>query len=201
MEPTATIVSMRGKKISAALTAAARDVRDSEEFIAHIGAIADRYRQEYGLVSGPRGREVRQALKRFRSNAASLSEWLKMAHAKRSSLEYAALAKLGAAMQSAPNQMLASSTAVLAWLQQAEHAAVAAAAQLSDKNDTNALNIAAEALRATFERHAVNWSTQVTKRTTGNAVRLLCAIAKASGAELDPTHAREALLAATRSAR
>jgi hypothetical protein len=189
---------MRRKKISAALTKVARDVHDSEEFIAHIGAVADRYRSEYALATGPRGREVRQALKRFRNSTATLSGWLMAAHAKPTSLEFAALTQLGAAMQSAPNQMLASSAGIVAWLRQAEDAAAAAEAQLSNKRGMQAPRLAAEALRATFERHGVKWSTQVTQRTTGNAVRLLCAIAKGNGDELTPERAREVLVAVTR---
>ncbi len=192
---------MKRKKISAALAKTAREVHDTEEFLAHIGNIADRYRREQALASGPRGRDVRRALKVFRKHAAGLSEWLATAHAKPASLEYEALAKLGAAMQSAPNQTLAASGTIVAWLQQAETAAVAAEAELANKKSMNAPRIAAEALRATFERHGLKWSTQVTKQSASSAVRLLCVIARSAGDELTEEQARGILVAATRPAR
>lgn len=191
---------MRHKKIGAALAKTAREVHDTEEFLAHIGNIADRYRREHALESGPRGRDVRRSLKVFRKHAQALSEWLATAHAKPASLEYEALAKVGAAMQSAPNQTLASSGTILAWLEQVEVSAEAAEAELANKKAMNAARIAAEALRATFERHGLKWSTQVTKQSAGTAVRLLCAIAKSAGNELSPEQARAALVAATRPA-
>lgn len=189
---------MKRKKITAALAKTAREVHDSEEFLAHIGNIADRYRRERELEAGPRGRDVRRALKVFRRHAEGLSEWLAVAQAKPASLEYEALEKLGAAMRSAPNQTLASSSTIVAWLQQAEAASEAAEAELGDKKAMNASRIAAEALRATFEHHGLKWSTQVTKQSAGTAVRLLCAIAKSAGDELPPEQARAALIAATR---
>jgi hypothetical protein len=198
----ATIAAMKRKKISAALAKAARDIHPSEEFIVHVGNIADRYRHEQALETGPRGRDVRQSLRTFRKHAIGLSEWLALAHAGQSSLEYEALAKLGAAMRSAPNQTLASSASIVAWLQQAESAAAAAEAQLSPKKmELTAPRIAAEALRATFEHHGLKWSTQVTKKTVGNAVKLLGAIAKSAGDDLSTDQAREALVAVTRSAK
>jgi hypothetical protein len=189
---------MRRKRISAALAKAAREVHDTEEFLAHIGNIADRYRREHTLETGPRGHDVRRALKVFSKHATALSEWLGAAHAKPASLEYEAHAKLGAAMQSAPNQTLASSSQIIAWLQQADAAAAMAESQLANRKEMNAARIAAEALRATFEHHGVKWSTHVTKQSAGNAVRLLCAIGKSAGDELAPAQAREVLIAVTR---
>jgi hypothetical protein len=190
---------MKRKKISATLAKTARDIHPSDEFIAHVGNIADRYRHELALETGPRGRDVKLSLKAFRKHAHALSEWLALAHARQSSLEYEALAKLGAAMRSAPNQTLASSASIVAWLQQAVGAAATAESQLSPKkSELTAPRIAAEALRATFEHHGLKWSTQVTKKTTGNAVKLLCAIAKSAGEELSPQKARESLVALNR---
>ena len=189
---------MKSKKISAALAKAARDIHRSDEFVAHIGNIADRYRREHALETGPRGREVRRELKTFRKYAVSLAQWLAVAHAKPNSIEFEALAKLGAAMQSAPNQTLASSASIIAWLEQAQGAAELAELQLGKKKEQTAAKIAAEALRATFEHHEIKWSTQVTKQSAGNAVRLLCAITKGTDGELDVAQAREILIAATR---
>lgn len=186
--------------MSAALAKAAREVHDGEEFLAHIGNIADRHRREHELETGSRGREVRRALKVFRRHAEGLSAWLETARGKPASFESEALHKLGTAMQSVPNQSFASSSTIATWLQQAETAAAAAEAELANKKAMNASRIAAEALRATFEHHGLKWSTQVTKQSAGTAVRLLCAIAKNSGEELEPEQARAVLIAATRPA-
>jgi hypothetical protein len=189
---------MKRKRITAALAKVAREIHDSEEFLEHIGNIADRYKREYALERGPRGRDVRRALKAFRKHSTALAEWLRTAQTKTNSLEYEALAKVGAAMHSAPNQMLASSASILTWLQQAEEAAGAAEGLLANKKESNAARIAAEALKATFERHGVKWSTQVSKQSASSAVRLLCALAKGAGQEMSAEQAREILIAATR---
>lgn len=188
---------MKPRKISSTLEKVARGIRDSDEFVGHIGSIADRYRRERALETGPRGGDVRRALKVFRKRAAGLAEWLEQAQARATSLEYEALAKIGAAMHSAPNQTLASSVNIVGWLHQADQAAAEAEALLKPKkNDLNAPKIAADALRATFERHGLKWSTQVTKSSASDAVRLLCAIAKSAGdASITPQSARAALTA------
>lgn len=173
---------MKRRKISSTLEKVARSVRDSDEFVGHIGSIADRYRHEHALETGPRGKEVRQTLRGFRKHAGGLGAWLGQAQSRPSSLEFEALAKLGAVMHSAPNQTLASSASIVAWLQQADAAAAAAEALLAPKKaEQNAPRIAVDALRATFERHGLKWSTQVTKAKASDAVRLLCAIAKSAG--------------------
>ena len=192
------MTAMKRKKISSTLEKTARAVRNSDEFVGHIGSIAERYRREHTLETGPRGRDVRRTLKAFRKHAIGLTAWFEQAQAKQSSLEYEALTKIGAVMHSAPNQTLASSASILSWLAQADRAAQAAEAQLSSKqSDLNAPRIAIEALRATFEHHGLKWSTQLTKTTTSDAIRLLCAIAKSGGdASMTPQQAREAMLAA-----
>jgi hypothetical protein len=192
------MAAMKRKKISSRLEQAARDVRDSDEFVGHIGSIAERYRREHALETGPRGRDVRRTLKVFRKHAAGLTDWFEQAQAKQSSLEYEALTKIGAVMHSAPNQTLASSATILSWLEQAERAAGAAEVQLSSKkSELNAPRLAIEALRATFERHGLKWSTQLTKTTTSDAVKLLCAIARSAGdTSITPQQARAAMLAA-----
>ena len=186
---------MKRKKVSSALEKAARGVRDSDEFVGHIGSIADRYRREHALETVPRGRDVRRTLKAFRKHAAGLTQWFEQAQSRPSSLEYEALTKLGAVMHSAPNQTLASSATILSWLDQAERAAGAAEAALASKRPAlNAPRIAADALRATFERHGLKWSTQLTRSTVSDAIKLLCAIAKSAGdASLTPEQARGAM--------
>jgi hypothetical protein len=190
------MASMKRKKISSTLERAARGVRDSDEFVGHIGSIAERYRREHALETGPRGKDVRRALKVFRKHATGLAGWFEQAQTKQSSLEYEALAKIGAVMHSAPNQTLASSASILSWLEQAERAAQVAEAQLSKKSALNASRISIEALRATFEHHGLKWSTQLTKTTTSDAISLLCAIAKSAGdVSMTPQQARAAMLA------
>ncbi len=192
---------MKRKRINASLAKVARTVHDSDEFIDHIGNIAERYKRARALESGPRGREVRQTLKGFRKHAGALCEWFANAQTKPRSLEYEALAQLGAAMRSAPNQTLASSAQISAWLQQALTAAQAAEAQLADRKNTRSASLAAEALRATFEHHGIKWSTQVNKQGASAAVRLLCAITKLAGEALTPEQARAVLIAATQPAK
>ena len=186
---------MKRKKISAALEKAARRVRDSDEFVGHVGSIAERYRREHALTTGPRGADVRRALKTFRKRAAALTEWFGQAQARPSSLEYEALTKIGSVMHSAPNQTLASSVSIVTWLQQAERSAAAAEAQLAArKTNSNSSRIAIEALKATFERHGLKWSTQVTKTSASDAITLFCAIAKSAGdPTMTPQSAREAM--------
>jgi hypothetical protein len=186
--------TMKRKKISSSLEKIARSVRDSDEFVGHIANIADRYRREYALETGPRGKDVRRTLKAFRKHATGLTQWLGQAQVRQSSLEYEALTKIGAVMHSAPNQTLASSVTIIAWLDQAERSAALAEAQLgSKKAQINAHRIAIEALRATFEHHGLKWSTQVTKTSASDAVKLLCAIAKSAGDEMTPDDARAAM--------
>lgn len=188
------MTTMKRKKISSSLEKVARSIRDSDEFVGHIANIADRYRREHALETGPRGKDVRRTLKAFRKHATGLTEWLEQAQARQTSLEYEALTKIGAVMHSAPNQTLASSVTIIAWLAQAERSATIAEAQLgSKKAEINAHRIAIEALRATFEHHDLKWSTQVTKTSASDAVKLLCAIAKSAGDEMTPQEARVAM--------
>jgi hypothetical protein len=189
--------AMKRKKISSILEKAARAVRDSDEFVGHIGSIADLYRREHALETGPRGRDVRRTVKTFRKHATALTQWFGQAQARQTSLEYEALEKIGAVMHSAPNQTLASSATILAWLEQANQAASAAEMQLASKKSArNAPRVALDALRATFEHHGIKWSTQVTKTTASDAVKMLCAIAKSAGdASMTPQQARTVMIA------
>jgi len=189
------MTTVKRKKISASLEKLARGIRDSDEFVGHIASIADRYKREYVLETGPRGKDVRRTLKLFRKHASGLTEWFAQA-AKPSSLEFEALAKIGGVMHSAPNQTLASTVTLTSWLDQAEKAAAVAETRLGSKTARNAPQIAVEALRATFERHGLKWSTQLSKANSSDAIKLLCAIAKGAGETLSPEDARETMLAA-----
>lgn len=184
--------AMKRKPTPKALERIARAVHDKDEFVAHIGGIAERYRREHALDAGPRGREVRQALRVFRKHAAPLSEWLEEASGRPKSLEFDALARMSAATRGLPNRSPTTAQVVRAWLAEWDDAARLAEELIQPKSAPSAPRVAAEALRATFERHGLKWSTQVAK----GPVSLLCAIAKHSGDDsLTAQTAREHLVA------
>ena len=187
------------RKPGKALENLARQVKDSEEFVGHVASIADRYRREHALDLGSRGRDVRESLKVFQKHAAALEAWLRQAHKEnRSAPECDALEKLGVAMHGAPALVYARSKEVQSWLSQAAKTAdkcIADSARAPRNADANALRIAAEGLRATFEHHQLKFSTKLGKDSQSDAVRLLCAVAKNAGdAELTPQAARKALV-------
>ena len=82
--------------------------------------------------------------------------------------------------------------ATQAWLQQAVRASAKAQVQLQGQKLTKAPVWAAEALRATFERHKLKVSLQVSETKQSDAIRVFCAIAKDGGdAEMTAAQARE----------
>jgi hypothetical protein len=187
------------RKPGKALENVARQIKDSEEFVGHVASISDRYRREHALDLGSRGRDVRQSLKAFHKHATALATWLRQAHKEnRSAAECDALEKLGAALHGAPALVYARSKEVQSWLEQATKAAdkcIADSARSSRNVDANAPRIAAEGLRATFERHQLKLSTKLGKDSPSDAVRLLCAVARNAGdAELTAQAARKALV-------
>jgi len=191
--------AIKRRKPGKALEKAARQVKDSDEFVEHIANIADRYRREHALDMGPRGRAARQSMSVFRKHAAVLSAWLQQAHKEGlTAPEYDALNKIGTVLHGAPGFARAQSKDVQSWLVQAGKAAescIAGAKRQPRNADKNAPRIAAEGLRATFEHHVLKLSTQLTKDSQSDAVRLLCAIAKNAGdAEMTPEAARKALV-------
>lgn len=184
--------AMKRKATPKALERAARSVLDSDEFVGHIGSIAERYRREHALDAGPRGREVRQALRGFRKHAEALSEWLDQAQRRTQSLESDAITRMQAALRGTANQVVVPAASVRAWLLQWGEAAETAESHIQPKAEPIAPRVAAEALKATFERHGLKWSTQISKAP----VALLCAIAKAAGdAALTSQGARAQLVA------
>lgn len=186
------MTAMKRKPTPKALERIARAVHDKDEFVAHIGGIADRYRREHALDAGPRGREVRQALRVFRKHAEPLGEWLEQASSRPKSLEFDALARMSAATRGLPNRSPTTAQAVRAWLAEWDDAARLAEELIQPKSAPSAPRVAAEALRATFERHGLKWSTGISKAP----VALLCAIAKQAGDDsLTPEAARAQLLA------
>ena len=190
---------MKRRKPGKALEKTARTVKDSDEFLEHIGGIASLYRREHALDATPRGSAARQALKTFRKHAGALAEWLEQAHKGTASTpEHDALDKVGELLYGVPHQAHTASNGVAEWLVQADEAAgrcLDDARLFPRKPQRNAPALAAAALRATFEHHKLKVSTQVTAANHSGAVRLLCAIAKDAGdSSLSPQDAKQALL-------
>lgn len=191
----------RKKKPSKSIEKAARSVKDADDFVQHIANIADRYRREHALDSGPRAREQRQALRTFHKHATALAQWLEQAQKSGAHAEQDALNRIGVALYGSPVLAHAESRNVAAWLAQAGKAAekCAADAKSPGKRDRNAPRVAAEGLRATFEHHKLKWSTSAAKNNPGAAVVLLRAIANAAGdTEFTTQDAREFLLQSAR---
>lgn len=189
---------MKRKSPGKALTRTARDVKDSDEFVAHIASIAELYRREHALDATPRGSAVRQSLKVFRKHADALSQWLKQAQQRPSAAEHDALDKVGSVLYGAAHHAHTASKGVAEWLVQAEAAAGRCLEDprlLPRKAQPNAPRLAGAALRATFEHHKLKFSAQVGPEKHSDAVRLLCAIAKHAGdLAFTPAAARQALL-------
>jgi hypothetical protein len=192
------------QKPAKALEKCAREVKDADELVAHVTNIAARYRREHKLDLGMRNVAVRKSLRAFQKHAVVVAAWLQQAQrAKQSrkssdaSAEATALGKIGAVMYGVPSMAYAESKNIATWLTQAEQAAARCltdAKILPRKPQADAVRIAAEALRATFEYHKLKWSAKVTKQEQSDAVRLLCAIAKSAGdATLTPEIARSVL--------
>ena len=185
------------KKPGKRLEKAARAVKDDDEFVAHIAHVADRYRREHALDGGPRLGALRQSLRKFHKHAGELAQWLRQAQ-RQSETEFDALGRIGAALQGSPATAHAEARNLLAWLAQAEKAAARSLDAIptrAGKQDRSAPRIAAEGLRATFERHGIKVSAVANKKTQSPAVQLLCAIARSAGdAAFTPQDARRSLL-------
>jgi hypothetical protein len=186
------------KKPTKALEKCAREIKDSDEFVGHVGNIADRYRREQALDAGSRHNAVRRSLREFQKHAIIITEWLRQAHKTNgATAEQDALNQIGSALYGVPSLAHAEGKNISSWLSQAEQAAarcLADAKLLSRKASANAPRIAAEALRATFAHHKLKWSATITKQKQSDAVRVLCAIAKSAGdTVLTPDVARLAL--------
>lgn len=184
-------------KLTKALAAAARSVKDSDEFVAHIASIAARYRQARVLDSGPEARAMRQAIRTLHKHAASLSQWL--LRAQKASPESNAYRKIKTMLYGAASTVVADDAAIKTWLSQASSVAAAELAPRKRAANSSSMSpaaqLAVEGLRATFEHHKLKWSAAVTKTKQADAVRLLCAIAKQAGDSMPPQSARQWLLA------
>jgi predicted transcriptional regulator len=190
---------MKRRKPGRALERITLEIHESDEFLEHVGSIAELYRREHALDATPRGPALRQSLKHFSKHATALTQWLEQAHKGRGgTAEHDALDKLGSALYGAAHRAHTASVPVAEWLAQATAAAercLSDVALLPKQPQRNAPVIAAEALRSTFEHHKLKLSTQASPKQQSDAVRLLCAIAKNSGdSELTPADARQALL-------
>lgn len=188
---------LKRKKPTKALEKSARAVKDSDEFVEHMGNIADRYRREQALDAG-RGTAVRKSMRELQKYSAALIAWLKLAHkTTQSTAEQEALNKIGLLVHGVAGQAHAESKNALTWLVQAEQAATRSLDDpkiLPRKSLGNAASIAAEALRATFEHHKIKWATTLNKKQQSDAIRLLVAIAKSAGdIELTAELARDAV--------
>jgi hypothetical protein len=186
---------MRRKGISKLLERTARAIKDSDEFVEHVGNVAERYRREHELDAGLRSSAMRQSLKQFRKHAQALAHWLEGACvARRPGVESEALVALAGALDRAPSELRSRGKDVLEWLSEAEAAAgrcLSDPKRLPRKTQGNASRIAAEGLRATFEHHDLKVSTVGSKERPSSVVSLLCAIAKSAGdASLTPADAR-----------
>jgi hypothetical protein len=189
---------MRKKKLSTVLEKSLRGIKDSDEFVAHIGNIAERYRREHAVGVGAKAQAMRQSLRVFQKHAAAMVEWLSQAQQETSvKPERDALSKIGAAIYGVPSRAFAESKHVQEWLSQAERAAVRCLndSKLLRRNTQPAVAaIAAEAMRATFDYHKLKWSPTVTKTKQSDAVKVMCSIAKHAGdASMTPDVARQVL--------
>lgn len=180
-------------KIGKRLEAVAREIKNADEFVEHVAGLAKRYRRENALRAGDAQTELRQSLRTFQKHASALAEWLQQANTgKANAIERKAFDALGTQLFGSPVLARPQSTQTLEWLTRASHAAEATVGEMKQGGADDALRIAAEGLRATFEHHKLKLATG-TDKNPGEAVRLLCAIAREAGETIDPSTAKAAL--------
>ncbi len=195
---------IRPKKPGKTLERVAREIRDTDEFVTHVGNISQRYRAEHALEAGPGKTAVRQSLRTFHKHADALMTWLRLAQRSRAANhEREALDRIAAELHDVP---VSSQTELITdWLTITSVAALRSIdvdKSAPKKSIRAAPRVAAEALRATFEFHKLKVSAQASAKKQSDAVRLLCAIAKNAGDPLLTAHdARQALLASASSSR
>jgi hypothetical protein len=180
-------------KIAKRLESVAREIKDADDFVEHVAGLAKRYRREHALRIGDAQAELRQSLRTFHKHASALAEWLEQANdGKATAIERKAFDALGTKLYGSPVLARAPSTQALEWLTRAAQAAELTAAEMKQGGTDDALRIAAEGLRATFEHHKLKLAAGTDKKP-GDAVRLLCAIAREAGETLEPAAAKAAL--------
>ncbi|HEY0687037.1 MAG TPA: hypothetical protein VGD45_32135 [Steroidobacter sp.] len=180
-------------KIGKRLEAVAREIKDADEFVEHVAGLAKRYRREQALRVGDAQAELRQSLRTFQKHASALAEWLQQANSgKANAIERKAFDALGTKLFGSPVLARPQSTQTLDWLTRAAQAADETIGEMKQGGPEDALRIAAEGLRATFEHHKLKLATGSDKKP-GDAVRLLCAIAREAGETIEPPAAKAAL--------
>ncbi|WP_153067140.1 hypothetical protein [Steroidobacter cummioxidans] len=180
-------------KIARRLESVAREIKDADDFVEHVAGLAKRYRREHALRIGDAQAEVRQSLRAFHKHASALAEWLEQANnGKATAIERKAFDALGTKLYGSPVLARPPSTQALDWLTRAGEAADAVAAEMKQGGADDALRIAAEGLRATFEHHKLKLAAGTDKKP-GDAVRLLCAIAREAGETVEPAAAKAVL--------
>lgn len=187
-------------KIGKRLEAVAREIKDADEFVEHVSGLAKRYRREHALRAGDAQTDLRQSLRTFHKHASALAEWLQQANTgKATAIERKAFDALGTKLFGSPVLARPQSTQTLEWLTRASKAAEDTITEMKQGGAEDALKIAAEGLRATFEHHKLKLAAGSDKKP-GDAVRLLCAIAREAGETIEPAVAKAALRDANRPA-
>ena len=180
-------------KIGKRLEAVAREIKDADEFVEHVAGLAKRYRREHALRVGDAQADLRQSLRTFQKYASALAEWLQQANTgKPTAIERKALDAFGTKLFGSPVQARPQSIQTLDWLTRASKAADDTVTEMKQGGADDVLKIAAEGLRATFEHHKLKLSAGSDKKP-GDAVRLLCAIAREAGETVEPAAAKAAL--------
>lgn len=195
--PSARPLRPQRPRLRKSLERMARELKDSDEFVDHIGAICARYRAMHAQDSKDAQAALKQSLRSFRRHAAALAQWLERAfRSKPGTIEAQALSQLERTLVGTPGFISGQSRPVGAWLSQTERAA----AGFLDRSNglrlaRNAPRATAEALLATFDHHQLKVALGG-KRTPGPIVQLLHEIAKVAGDELAIQEARHAIATA-----
>jgi hypothetical protein len=178
-------------KIGKRLEAVAREIKDADEFVEHVAGLANRYRREHALASGDAQAELRQSLRNFQKHASALAEWLQEANSgKASAIERKAFDAVGTKLYGSPVLARPQSVQTMEWLVRAARTADESIAGLKRTGGDNApLRIAAEGLRATFEHHKLKVAL-VSGDQPSDAVRLLVAVARDAGDDVEPNLAK-----------
>jgi hypothetical protein len=178
-------------KIGKRLEAVAREIKDADEFVEHVAGLANRYRREHALASGDAQTGLRQSLRNFQKHASALAEWLEQANSgKPAAIERKAFDAVGTKLFGSPVLARPQSVQTMEWLVRAAQAADESVVGLKRTGTDNApLRIAAEGLRATFEHHKLKVAL-VAGEQPSDAVRLLVAIARDAGDDVEPNLAK-----------
>jgi len=180
-------------KIGKRLETVAREIKDADDFVEHVAGLAKRYRREHALRAGDAQAELRQSLRTFQKHASALADWLTQANnGKATAVERKVFEAIANKLYGSPVLARSPSTQALDWLTRAGQSAEEIVTEMKQGGADDALRIAAEGLRATFEHHKLKLAAGSEKKP-GDAVRLLCAIAREAGETIEPAAARAAL--------